>query len=94
MRRVARTISQLLAAGPGARGRSPGAARARGIRRPPPAGSAPGSVFETPRGDLVLTLTPWARRLPARAANRPPWRRPLPWPWPRPPHAWRRCRPK
>jgi hypothetical protein len=51
---AARAVSQLLAGGPSAPGRSPGAARARGDAFSPlPAGTAPCSVVETPREDAL-----------------------------------------
>jgi len=49
--RVARTISELLAAGLSAGGRSPVAARAHGVRFAMPAGTASCSVNKTPLDD-------------------------------------------
>jgi hypothetical protein len=50
---AARTVSQLLAGGLIAPGRSPGAARARSVRFASPAGTAPCSVVVTPREDAL-----------------------------------------
>ena len=48
-----RLISELLAAGRSARGRSPGAARVREERTLAPAGAAPCSVIQAPLEDAL-----------------------------------------
>src|SRR5450631_556587 len=45
--------AKLLAGNPSVPGRSPGVARVRGLRRPPPAGTASGSIIATSREDAL-----------------------------------------
>jgi hypothetical protein len=52
-------VSELLAGDRSVPGRSPGAARARGIRCPTPAGAAPGSIVETSREDPQPSQAMW-----------------------------------